>query len=202
MISLLPLFCIISLACGAFVARSVEDDTAPRDNPSPDQPHFTFDELYKLQLNFLDNFIFPADVIQAKSINSTLLAEDAQGRVDITRTFEGRELNTEYLFGLFSNLAANPNSISLLGYPLSYEILRFTANEYITSAAVRFQFNFTSLSLGGLIVPVEIDIWNTYNAAGEITQYDATFRYWQWMFDYVIGSRYFKTCSNIGSVCY
>jgi hypothetical protein len=47
-----------------------------------DLPKFTFDELFKLQTNFLDNFIYPANVEQAKAINSTLLAEDAQGRVD------------------------------------------------------------------------------------------------------------------------
>lgn len=49
---------------------------------NPDFPNFTFDELLKLQTNFLDNFIYPANVEQAKAINSTLLAENAQGRVD------------------------------------------------------------------------------------------------------------------------
>ncbi len=60
------------------------------------------------------------------------------GRVDITRTFKGRELNTEYLFGLFANLAAAPGQISLLGVPLSYEILRFAANQNIVSASTKF----------------------------------------------------------------
>jgi len=157
-------------------------------SPSPtSQPLYTFDELYNLQVNFLDNFIYLADITQAKSINSTLLAEDVQGRIDITRTFDGRELNTEYLFRLFANLAADPNSISLLGIPISYEILHFAANEYITSAATRFMFNFTSL---GLIVPIEIDSWNTWNEAGQVTQYDGSFRYWQWTVDYIIASRY------------
>jgi hypothetical protein len=151
------------------------------------QPSYTFDELYNLQVNFFDNYLYPADITQAKSINSTLLAEDVQGRLDITRTFDGRELNTEYLFGLFANLAANPNSVSLLGIPISYEILHFTANEYITSAATRFMFNFTSL---GLIVPIEVDSWNTWNEAGQVTQYDGSFRYWQWTVDYIIASRY------------
>lgn len=155
-------------------------------SPSPtNQPHYTFDELYNLQVKFFDNFIYPADITQAKSINSTLLAEDVQGRIDITRTFDGRELNTEYLFGLFANLAADPNSISLLGVPISYEILHFAANEYITSAATRFMFNFTSL---GLIVPIEIDSWNTWNKAGQVTQYDGSFKYWQWTVDYIIAS--------------
>ncbi len=104
---------------------------------SSSQPCFTFDELYNLQKKFLDNFIFPADQAQAKSINSSLLAEDVLGRIDITRTFKGRELNTEYLFGLFANLAATPGSLSLLGIPISYEILHFAANENVVSALTR-----------------------------------------------------------------
>lgn len=189
----LILLAFASLFCGLFV-RGVDgqnsssftsNSSSSTSNSSSNQPSFTFDELYKLQVRFYDNYIWPADVAQAESINSSLLAEDVLGRIDITRTFEGRELNTEYLFGLFANLAANPNSISLLGVPTSYEILHFTANEWISSSAVRLMFNFTSL---GLMVPVEIDSWNTYNAAGEITQYDVSFKYWQWMFDYVIGS--------------
>jgi hypothetical protein len=156
--------------------------------PNPtNQPHYTFDQLYNLQVKFFDNFIYPADITQAKSINSTLLAEDVQGRIDVTGTFDGRELNTEYLFGLFANVAADPNSISLLGVPISYEILHFAANEYITSAATRFMFNFTCL---GLIVPIEIDSWSTWNEAGQVTQYDGSFKYWQWAVDYIIASRY------------
>lgn len=154
---------------------------------NPDLPNFTFDELYRLQTNFLDNFIYPANVEQAKSINSTLLAEDAQGRVDITRTFDGRELNTEYLFGLFANLAANPDLLTILGVPISYEVTHFSANQHLASAQTRFMFNFTSL---GLVLPVIVESWNTWNVKGEITQYDATFKHWQWMVDTVIGARY------------
>ncbi len=65
---------------------------------------------------------------QAKSINSSLLAPNVQGRVDMTRTFDGQESNAEYLFGLFANLAAqqnNPNAFTLLGVPTGYEIMRY-----------------------------------------------------------------------------
>ncbi len=100
--------------------------------------NFTFNELWDLHKKFLDNFIYPADIKQARSINSTLLAENVQGRIDITRTFNGRELNTEYLFGLFANLAsASPGAISLLGVPMSYEVLHFAANQNIASALTR-----------------------------------------------------------------
>lgn len=77
------------------------------------------------------------DLTQAKSVNSTLLAEDCRGRVDVTRTFVGRELNTEYLFGLFANLADNPSEFSLLGLPVKYEILHFAANQNIASASTK-----------------------------------------------------------------
>jgi hypothetical protein len=63
-------------------------------------------------------------------------------------------------------------------------------NEYITLAATRFMFNFTSF---GLIVPIEIDSWNTWNKAGQVMQYDGSFKYWQWTVDYIIASRYLST---------
>ena len=178
-----------------------------RQAPSTDivgqNPTFTFNQLLDLQKKFFDNFIYPADAAQAKAINSTLLAEDVQGRIDITRTFSGRELNTEYLFGLFANLAQTPDAISLLGVPLHYEIVHFAASNNTASALTRqvqstssyngkpsnrrlssrFLFNFTALDL---IVPVEIDSWNTYNSAQQISQYDATFKYWQWTVDYLL----------------
>ena len=77
-----------------------------------------------------------------------------QGQNDITGTFDSQELNTEYLFGLFATLMADPNSINLLGVPISYKILHFAANEYITSTTTRFIFNFTNFNL---IIFIEID---------------------------------------------
>lgn len=150
-------------------------------------PHFSFNELYNLQIKLLDSYMYPNNTIQTKSINSSLLAPDVQGRTDITRTFEGAELNTEYIFGLFASLATNPNSLSLLGVPISYELLQFTANDYITSAATRIMFNFTSL---GIVLPVEVDAWHTWNGNGQLTQYDASFKYWQWLVDTVITAAY------------
>lgn len=70
-----------------------------------------------------------------------MLADNVQGRVDITRTFDGRELNTEYLFGLFANLATSTNdsnAFSLLGIPMSYEITHFAASQNIASASTLY----------------------------------------------------------------
>lgn len=57
---------------------------------------FTFDQLWDLNQKFWTSFVYPNNVAQAKSINSTLFADDIQGRIDLTRTFDGPELNTEY----------------------------------------------------------------------------------------------------------
>ena len=45
-------------------------------------------------------------------------------------------------------------------------------------------FNFTSLNL---LIPVELGLWNTYNSERQITAYSATFKYWQWAVDTLIG---------------
>jgi hypothetical protein len=46
-------------------------------------------------VRFLDAFMFPNNTIEAATVNSTLFSENVQGRVDLTSTFDGRELNTE-----------------------------------------------------------------------------------------------------------
>ncbi|KAL8659976.1 MAG: hypothetical protein Q9226_000139 [Calogaya cf. arnoldii] len=175
-----------SRGCLSKPSRILERQASNQSLSSELQLNFTYAQLWGHHNRFLDAFIYPANVKEAKAINSTILAEDVQGRVDITRTFNGRELNTEYLFGLFANLAgAEAGAISLLGLPLSYEVLHFAASQNVVAALTRFQFNFTALNL---VIPVDIDTWNTYNSKGEITQYDATFKYWQWTVDYLIGA--------------
>jgi hypothetical protein len=52
--------------------------------------------------NFLDAFTYPNDTVQTDMINSTIFAENVQGRVDVTNTFDGRELNTEVLSHLLN----------------------------------------------------------------------------------------------------
>lgn len=104
-----------------------------------------------------------------------------QGRVDITRTFDGDELNREYIFGLFSD----PNHVSLVGVPINYSITQFTANENIASATTIVTFNATTF---GVLVPVTIDTWIEFDSQGKITQYDATFRWFEYLLDYLLES--------------
>ncbi|KAL9103923.1 MAG: hypothetical protein Q9163_001071 [Psora crenata] len=146
--------------------------------------NYTFDELYRLQKKLLDAFIYPANRVQAESINSSFFSPDVQGRVDVTRTFEGPELNTEYIFGLFSNLALDQNSFTLLGFATSYEIVHFSASQNIASASTRFNFSFPAL--GGAAIPIVIDTWNVFDDESRISMYDATFKWWQWTVDYLL----------------
>lgn len=59
-----------------------------------------FDNL-RIVDNFSKQFLWPNSKKQADAINSTLFSEDVHGTVDATTNFDGRELNTEYMFGLF-----------------------------------------------------------------------------------------------------
>jgi hypothetical protein len=103
--------------------------------------------------------------------------------VDLTRTFDGPELNTEYLFGLFTNLALNPKAITLLGVPVEYHVIHFAASQNIASASTIIYFHFPAINA---TVPLEIDTWNMFNKDGQVLQYDATFRWFQYLFDTLI----------------
>ncbi|KAF7594352.1 hypothetical protein BBP40_009587 [Aspergillus hancockii] len=138
-----------------------------------DVPNFTFDQLWALETNLWDNFLYPANVEQINATDDSVFAEDVQGRVDITRIFPGRELNSEYIFGLFSQ----PNSISLSGIPISYNITQFIANQNIASATTVITFNASTFDV---LLPLTIDSWIAFNEEGKIIQYDATFRWFDW----------------------
>ncbi|CAI7589669.1 unnamed protein product [Penicillium glandicola] len=140
---------------------------------------FTFDQLWKLEKNFWDSFLYPANLEQTQGDASTIFASDVQGRVDITRTFDGDELNREYIFGLF----ADPEHVSLVGIPIAYNITQFTANDNIASATTIVTFNATSF---GVVIPVTIDTWIDFNADGKIAQYDATFRWFEYLLDFLL----------------
>ena len=57
----------------------------------------------------------------------------------------------------------------------------------------RFEFVFPALK--NLTVPIQIDTWNTFNKKGQITQYDATFKWWDWAVDYLLGT--FATANHL-----
>jgi hypothetical protein len=155
----------------------------------PSAPCYTYNELYNFQINLLNNYMYPYNILQAKAINSTYLAPDVLGRVDVTTTISGQELNTEYLYGLFANLAENPQAISLLGFPVSYTLTHFTARRNVVSYGVIIMFNFSSL---GLAQPIEIDGWTVFNDQLQVQYYDITFRWFSYLYDTlfeIVGSK-------------
>ncbi|PYH44287.1 uncharacterized protein BP01DRAFT_374860 [Aspergillus saccharolyticus JOP 1030-1] len=147
-------------------------------------PKYSVKELWNLEKTFWDNFLYPANLAQTQSINSTLFADDIQGRVDITRVFNGSTLNTEYLFGLFSD----PAHLSLVGVPVSYSITQFTAAPDTNIASATTVVTFNATSFNNLLLPVTIDTWIMWNAEGKIVQYDATFRWFGFLIDTLVGA--------------
>ena len=94
----------------------------------------------------------------------------------------GRELNTEYIFGLFTG----SDGASIIGRPGDYEVVQFVGNQNIASASTRV--NFTFPSFGNISLPVTIDTWLTWNSAREITQYDVVFKWFGFLLDTLIAN--------------
>jgi hypothetical protein len=133
-------------------------------------------------MDFFSRFRYPNNIIEAQSINSTIFSEDVQGRVSDTRDFLGRELNTEYIFGLFSSTSG----LSIVGLPGDFEIIQFSAQQNIAAASTRVLFRFPSF--GNLTLPVRIDTWITWNAERQISQYDAVFRWFGYLLQTLLTS--------------
>ncbi|KAK3113687.1 hypothetical protein LTR53_008776 [Teratosphaeriaceae sp. CCFEE 6253] len=142
-----------------------------------------YNVLWSLHKSFWDAFIYPNNVKQAQTVNSTLLAPNVIGRVDITRVFTGQELNTEYLFGLFTGQTLNAGAATLLGVPVAYDIIHFAASSYVVSSQVVVTFN-----LSTMLLPVEIGTWITFDSNKKVSQYDATFRRFDQVLDITVAN--------------
>nr|XP_019042637.1 hypothetical protein I302_09246 [Kwoniella bestiolae CBS 10118]OCF21567.1 hypothetical protein I302_09246 [Kwoniella bestiolae CBS 10118] len=129
--------------------------------------------------NFLDNYLYPRNTEVAASVNSTLFAEDVKGTVDVSTDFDGRELATEYLFGLFVNLAKDPMEPSPIGNPLHAAI----AQGNTVFVGVKFQFFYGALNQS---FPVEIDALFNINDEFQVQEYDLIFRRWAWATDLIV----------------
>ncbi|KAJ5367060.1 hypothetical protein N7541_001001 [Penicillium brevicompactum] len=169
------LWALVTFACFALFASA--DVSSSKSNKSL----YQFDELWDLEKTFWDEFLYPANKKQVEGNTSTVFAPDVQGRVDITRTFDGDELNREYIFGLF----VEPSHVSFTGIPIGYNITQFTANDNVASATTVVTFNITTF---GVIAPYAIDTWIEWNEDGKIAQYDATFRWFANSLDVLLES--------------
>src|SRR5271163_412071 len=80
-------FCILSCRVFAFPSgNAFSNSTVPDSN---------YQQKWEWFIRFADAFMYPNNTAEAAKINSTLFSENVQGRVDLTSTFDGRELNTE-----------------------------------------------------------------------------------------------------------
>jgi hypothetical protein len=121
--------------------------------------------------------MYPNNINQAKSINSTLFAENIIGRVDISRDFIGRELNTEYVFGLFVNIAQT-GAVNVVGVPISYETVHFAASQNVVASSTIQMFNYSTFNI---VIPTEVNFFLTFNALGQVSQYDISFRWFDFL---------------------
>lgn len=88
-------FCLFTCNVWAF-----RDRVVPPSNLESYCVYANYKQKQDWFIRFADAFMSPNNTIQANSVNSTLFSQDVQGRVDLTNTFDGRELNTEVPFSL------------------------------------------------------------------------------------------------------
>lgn len=135
---------------------------------------------YALMEKLNNAFLYPNNVPIAKAGHTDLFAEEIQGRVDITSTFDGMELNVEYIFGLFANLATSQVP-TLLPVPLSWRMIAFASEGPVTTASAIFDFQHLPTNT---TLPVQVDSFLRLDDEGRIQQYDIIFR------RYTFASRY------------
>lgn len=91
---------------------------------------------------------------------------------------------------------SDPHAVSVLGAPIDYEIKEWVADGNVVSSSTLFHFNITTLDT---VMPILLDIWIAYDANKQISQYDAVFRYLEYMMDTLmeIASKKYKSPSKV-----
>lgn len=106
------------------------------------------------------------------SASSSVFADDCVGRVDLFNTITGVQSNTEYLYGLFSSVA-QINTTQLIGVPIGASIQSLAIQGHIVSASISMPMFYRTVAY---TLPVQIDVWISFNDRLKIQSYDATFR--------------------------
>ncbi|WRT64160.1 uncharacterized protein IL334_001089 [Kwoniella shivajii] len=150
-------------------------------------------QVLQVVKGFADSYLSPKNIEVAKSINSTLFAEDVTGTADLSTNFDGRELST-LLFGLFVNTAQDPNDPSPFGSPISYNVTALLVQHHYVSTSIKFLFHYPVLSE---TYPIQIDAFMQVNDNGEIQQYDVSFRRWAWATDVIVPQLIPHMASNL-----
>ncbi|KAF8870368.1 hypothetical protein BD779DRAFT_1632312 [Infundibulicybe gibba] len=135
---------------------------------------------------------FPRVTEIAKGINYSALHPDVVGRVDITNTFIGAELNTEYLFGMFSSFGESTTT-SLIGVPLNQTISELIVQGNTLSTSLIVTFNWTVA-----IIPVQFNVFFMFDDDGKITQYDAQLVRSSWIFPTILPQLVPRIAAELG----
>lgn len=132
--------------------------------------------------DFADALVDPQRVALGQEGGSGLFAEDVKGLVDIAGELEGRQLATDFLFGLFSS--GNDSSIpSFIGTPKSYLVTSLAVQEHFVTAVLRVDLEYLSVNRN---LPVDLNAWFAVNDAGQISQFDISFKRWAWAMETIL----------------
>ncbi|KAK0226494.1 hypothetical protein IW262DRAFT_1267219, partial [Armillaria fumosa] len=114
--------------------------------------------------------------------SSPALADDCVGRVDVMTTFHGSLLNTEYLYGVFSNISSL-NTTQLIGVPSGLSIQSLAIEGPIVSASVILAAYYKTIDH---TLPLQTDIWMRFDDDLKIESYDISLRRFPWAFDFFL----------------
>ncbi|KAJ3773262.1 hypothetical protein FB446DRAFT_541187 [Lentinula raphanica] len=131
--------------------------------------------------SFANAFTNPSSVIN-NSIPSPL-SDDVVGRIDITTTFVGQELNTEYLFGLFLE-SASENTTQLIGTPVPlFSTQSLVIEPPVVAVSLVNTLWYPTINSS---FPLQIDLFIAFDDDMKIVSYDAILRRWSEFFNYVV----------------
>lgn len=126
------------------------------------------------------SFIDPATVVEG-TVTSPL-SEGVVGRIDMTTTLVGQELNNNYLFGLFTE-SASENTTQLIGIPSSFDVQSLVIEPPMVAVSFLNELVYPTV---GLSVPLQIDMFISFDNDLKIVSYDAVLRRWDEFFNYVL----------------
>ncbi|CEH16947.1 hypothetical protein CBOM_03029 [Ceraceosorus bombacis] len=137
---------------------------------------------------FIASLMYPNN-IHAHDLKSSPLFEPTMiGRVEQTTTFAGDELNVEYLYYLFQDIAANAQSNGpprAMGYPYEYNITQVAVenNVVVANAVTQWNWGRGFNDTQDFVLPIELTAWIWYSKNDKIQQYDLSFKRADWVFD-------------------
>jgi hypothetical protein len=127
-------------------------------------------------LQISTDWTFPRLVEVARNLEYPGFTSDVIGRIDITGTFTGAQLNTEYIFGSLADFGTDTNT-SLIGVPINISISQIVVQGNVASVSFLSTFNWTVD-----VLPVQWNVMWMFNDEGKVTQYDSQFLRSSWIF--------------------